>query len=109
MNKTQTEWSGTFRCCHEKKTDLTMFWIAASVFFVILIGFYIVAFVMGMKKPGPLDANDIIGQPHLVDPTQVGRTTSTECLVESDDDDPLIQTSTEAVQPKNDNLVNLDE
>lgn len=113
MNRTRLQWSGTFGCCHEDHTDLTAFWIVVSIFFTCFVGFYLVAFFIGMrqKTAGHLDANDITGndgQPRLSDPTQVPGSSSINCD-ESDDDDPLLRVSEEPEDPKNQNLLDLNE
>lgn len=109
MNKTQTEWSGTFGCCHEKKTDLTAFWIAAVGFLTMFAGFFFVMVVIGMRKPTPhIDASDITAQPQIIDPTDVPRISSIN-VDNSDDDEPLIKQSPNNSNAKDDNLVNLDE
>lgn len=109
MNKTQTQWSGTFGCCHEKKTDLTAFWIAAAGFFVMFVGFFFVMVVIGMRKPTPhIDASDINAQPQIIDPNDVPRISSIN-VDNSDDDEPLINNKTQNVDAKNDNLVDLHE
>lgn len=114
MNSTRYQWSGKFKCCHEKHTDLTAFWIVISLFFACFVGFYLVAFVIGMRQraAGHLDANDLLGndgQPRIVDPTHVPRTSSINCE-ESDDDDPLLRTSHEDFEtPRNQNLVDLND
>jgi hypothetical protein len=104
MNKTRLEWSGLFGCCKEKQTDLTAFYGAISIFFVIFVGFYLYAFLIGMKHNASehLDAHDIRND----ETTTVGNSKPKKLRINGDDssdDEPLL---TDTAQIHRD-LVNL--
>lgn len=103
MNKTRLEWSGEFACCQEKQTDLTAFYAVISIFFVIFVGFYLGAFIVGMKHHANehLDAQDINTSEATSQPSTTGTKTKKLRIngEDSSDDEPLLT---------NADLVNLD-
>ena len=44
MNKTRQEWSGTFKCCKDKRDSMTAFYGVFSSVFVVTLIFYITVY-----------------------------------------------------------------
>jgi hypothetical protein len=110
MNKTRLEWSGAFECCHEKQTDLTAFYVTSGIVLFAMIGFYLAAFIVGMKGNANehLDAQDIRSEeavPHSTSNNLIRKVLRLNGD-ESSDDEPLINNSNSAVHA---DLVNLRE
>lgn len=65
MNKTRLKWSGTYKCCMDKKDSLTAFVVTASILSSIPIIFYIGLYFYGMMQNTyyeHLDISDVSGQ-----------------------------------------------
>jgi hypothetical protein len=97
MNKTRLEWSGQFACCHEKQTDLTAFYVTTGVLLLAIVGFYLAAFIIGMKNSNEhLDAGDIRSEDAV--PQSTSNSIIRRALRingdESSDDEPLVTDTT---------------
>ena len=77
MNKTRRTWSGTYKCCMDKKDSLTAFIITASILSSIPVFFYVGLYVYGMMQNSyyeHLDGADVSGRGSIN--TMSARTTS---------------------------------
>lgn len=58
MNKTRQEWSGTFKCCKDKRDSLTAFYSLFSTIMVLAVAFYVSVYCIGSNHSPSIDILD---------------------------------------------------
>lgn len=122
MNKTRQEWSGTFKCCKDKRDSMTGFYAVFSSVITITVLFYITIYVSGSKyqEVDHLDAHQAsisIPQPSVAssssNPTSTRRNRKQKerksLIINDESDDELLIKPSPVTSTNNTNLVQLDD
>jgi hypothetical protein len=128
MNKTRKEWSGTFKCCKDKRDSLKGFYSLFSTVVTVTILFYLTVYFTGsnIQEAGFLDDHSV---PPPQQPSSIMSTPSTSTnpsgarktkkfskkrpnLVinqDSDDEEILIKSEAPATSSNSGNLISIDD
>lgn len=116
MNKTRREWSGVYQCCKDKQHSLTAFFSLAASIIMISISFYCTLYYFGSKQSSNETLSDRDIGRHVHEQTTLaapsastsGATSSRQLLINRDDsDDDMLTGSENAMAPKKQDLITL--